>query len=141
MFLLFSIVLRVRNKGDDDDDDDDDDPVVYICHRDSHLIVPYRCIICPAVSWPSPRSSSFWLDHECFTLGSRWCHPILMCDHHLILFLLAVCSAGCMFTRCLISSFLTLSILVFPAAFPRHLISVVVNTCLSLLARVQFSLW
>ena len=66
---------------------------------------------------------------------------LLMCDHHLILFLLAVCCAGCMFTRRLISSFLTLSILVFPAAFLRHLISVVVNICLSLLVRVQFSLW
>ena len=67
---------------------------------------------------------------------------LLMCDHHhLILFLLAVCCAGCMFNRCLISSFLILSILVFPAAFLRHLISVVVNICLSLLVRVQFSLW
>ena len=46
-----------------------------------------------------------------------------------------------MFTRRLISSFLILSILVFPAAFLRHLISVVVNICLSLLVRVQFSLW
>ena len=50
-------------------------PVVDIGHRDSHLIVPSRYIIFPAVSWPSPRSSSFWLDHECFALGSRWCHP------------------------------------------------------------------
>ena len=66
---------------------------------------------------------------------------LLMFDHHLILFLLAVCSAGCMFTRRLISSFLILSILVYPAAFLRHLISVVVNICLSLLVRVQFSLW
>ena len=66
---------------------------------------------------------------------------LLMCDHHLILFLLAVCCAGCMFTRRLISSFLILSILVFHAAFLRHLISVVVNICLSLLVRVQFSLW
>ena len=54
-----------------------------------------------------------------------------MCDHHLILFLLALCSAGCMFTRRLISSFPIFSILVFPAAFLRHLISVVVNICLS----------
>ena len=52
---------------------------------------------------------------------------LLTCDHHLILFLFAVCSAGCMFTRRLIPSFLILSILVFPAAFLRHLISVVVN--------------
>ena len=37
--------------------------------------------------------------------------------------------------------FLILSILVFPVAFLRHLISVVVNICFSLLARVQFSLW
>ena len=66
---------------------------------------------------------------------------LLTCDHHLILFLFAVCSAGCMFTRRLISSFLILSILVFPVAFLRHLISVVVNICLSLLVRVQFSLW
>ena len=40
---------------------------------------PFHCTVSvhdfPAVSWPSPRSSSFWLDHECFTLGSRWCHP------------------------------------------------------------------
>ena len=70
------------------------DPVVCVCHRDSHLIAPSRYIIFLAVSWPPIRSSSFWLDHECFALGSRWCHP-LMCDHHLILFLLAVCSAGC----------------------------------------------
>ena len=34
-------------------------PVVYVCHRDSHLIVPSRYIILPAISWPSPRSSSF----------------------------------------------------------------------------------
>ena len=66
---------------------------------------------------------------------------LLMCDHHLILFVFDVCSAGCMFTRRLISSFLILSILVFPAAFPRHLICVVVNICLSLMVRVQFSLW
>ena len=65
---------------------------------------------------------------------------LLTCDHHLILFLFAVCSAGCMFTRRLISSFLILSILVFHAAFLRHLNSVVVNICLSLLVRVQFSL-
>ena len=88
----------------------------------------------------SPRSSSFWLDHECF-LWEAVGAILLMCDHHLILFLLAVCSAGCMFTRRLISSFLILSILFFPAAFLRHLISVVVNICLSLLVRVQFSLW
>ena len=46
-----------------------------------------------------------------------------------------------MFTRRLISSFLSLSILVFPAAFLRDLISVVVNICLSLLVSGQFSLW
>ena len=50
-------------------------PVVYVCHRGSHLLVPSRYIIFPAISWPSPRSSSFWLDHECFALWSRWCHP------------------------------------------------------------------
>ena len=53
---------------------------------------------------------------------------LLMCDHHLILFLLAGCSAGCMFNRRLISSFLILSILVFPAAFLRHLIYVVAKS-------------
>ena len=65
---------------------------------------------------------------------------LLTCDHYLILFLFAVCSAGCMFTRRLISSFLIFSILVFPAAF-LILFSVVINFCLSLLVSVQFSLW
>ena len=50
---------------------------------------------------------------------------LLTCDHHTILFLFAVYSDGCMLTRRLIYSFLILSILVFPAAFLRHLISVV----------------
>ncbi len=45
---------------------------------------------------------------------------LLTCDHHLILFVFAVCSAGCMFTRRLMSSFLILSILVFPAALLRR---------------------
>ena len=54
---------------------------------------------------------------------------LLTCDNHLILFLFAVCAAGCMFTRRLMSSFLILSILVFPAAFLRHIISVVVRIC------------
>ena len=66
---------------------------------------------------------------------------LLTCDHHLILFLFAVCSTGCMFTRRLISSSLILSILAFPVAFLRRLISVVVNNCLSLLMSVQFSFW
>ena len=65
---------------------------------------------------------------------------LLTCDHNLILFLFAVCSAGCMFTRRLISSFLILPILVFSAAFLWHLISVVVSICLSFLVKVQFSL-
>ena len=52
-------------------------PVVDIGHLDSHLLAPSRYIIYPAISWPSARSSSFWLDHECFTLGSQCCHP---CD-------------------------------------------------------------
>ena len=46
-----------------------------------------------------------------------------------------------LFTRRLLSLFLILSIVFFLAAFLRHLISVVVNICLSLLVRVQFSLW
>ena len=47
-----------------------------------------------------------------------------------------------MFTHRLISSFLILSILVFPVPFLGHLISVVViNICLSLLVSVGFSLW
>ena len=66
---------------------------------------------------------------------------LLTCDHYLILFLFAICSASCMFTLRLISSFLILSIVVFPVAFLRHLISVVVNICLSLLVSVQYSLW
>ena len=115
-------------------------PVVDIGHRDSHLIVPSRYIIFPEVSWPSPRSSSLWMDYECFDLGSR-CVILLMCAKCQLPDLVLVCSAGCMFNRRLISSFLILSILVFPAAFLRHLISVVVNIYLSLLVRVQFSLW
>ena len=51
------------------------DPVVDIYHRDSHLFVPSRYIVFPSISWPSPRSSSSWLYHECFALGSHWCHP------------------------------------------------------------------
>ena len=46
-----------------------------------------------------------------------------------------------MFTRRLISSFRIFSILFFPAAFLRHLVSVVVNICLTLLVSVPFSLW
>ena len=42
---------------------------------------------------------------------------LLMCDHHLILFLFAVCSAGCMFTCRLISPFLILSIPVLSCSF------------------------
>ena len=48
---------------------------------------------------------------------------------------------GSMFTHRLISLFLILSILVFLAICLRHLIFVVVNICLTLLARVQFSPW
>ena len=40
---------------------------------------------------------------------------LLTCDHHLIVFLFAVCSAGCMFNRRLISSFLILFIRAFNA--------------------------
>ena len=65
----------------------------------------------------------------------------LTCDHHLVLFLFDVCSAGYItFTRRLISSFLILSIVVFHVAFLKHFIGIVVNICLSLLARVKFSL-
>ena len=53
---------------------------------------------------------------------------LLTCDQYLILFMFAVCSAGCIFTRRIISSFRILSILVFPAAFLRHIISVK-STC------------
>ena len=50
---------------------------------------------------------------------------LLTCDQlYLILFMFAVCSAGCIFTRRIMSSFRILSILVFPAAFLRHIISV-----------------
>ena len=65
---------------------------------------------------------------------------LLTYDHRLIQLLFAVCSDRCMFIRCLCSSCLILSILVFPAAFPRYLVSVVVNICLTLLVRVQFYL-
>ena len=109
-------------------------PVVH--QVDPHLLAPFRNIVFPSMSWPSPRSFSSWVDHECSTLGSCWCHPLDMWPPP---DLILVCSAGCMFTRRLISSFLILSILVFPAAFLRHLISVVVNICLSLLVSVQFS--
>ena len=58
------------------------------------------------------------------------------------LFLFVVCSAGCMFTRRrLISSFLMLSIPVFPAAFLRHLIAVFANIILPLLVMIEFSVW
>ena len=110
-----------------------------VCHRDFHLLIPSRYIIFPAISWPSLRSSSFCMYHKCLLCGAVGA-ILLTCDHHLILFLFAVCSAGCMFTRRLISSFRVLSFLVFRAAFLRHLISVVVNICLSLLLRVRFSL-
>ena len=43
---------------------------------------------------------------------------LLTCDSHVILFLFAISSAGCMFNRRLISSFLISSILVFLAAYP-----------------------
>ena len=95
--------------------------VVDIGHRDPHLLVPFRNIVFPSISWPSPGSFSYWVDHECSTLGAVGA-ILLTCDHHLFLF--AVCSAGCMFTRRLISSFLTLSILVFSAAFLRHHINI-----------------
>ena len=38
------------------------DPVVYVCHRDSHLIVPSPYIIFPAISWPPLcRRPSGWI--------------------------------------------------------------------------------
>ena len=51
-------------------------PVVDIGHRDPHLIVPFRNIVFPLISWPSPWSFSYRMDHECFSLGSCWCHPL-----------------------------------------------------------------
>ena len=116
------------------------DPVVYICHRDSHLIVQSGTSSSQRFrGLPLDRRPSDWTTSV--LLWGAVVVILLMCDHHLILFLLAVCSAGCMFTRRLISSLLILSILVFPAAFLRHLITVFVNICLSLLVRFQFSLW
>ena len=88
---------------------------------------------------PLGRRPSGWITS--FLLWGVVGAILLMCDHHLILFLFAVCSAGCMFTRRLISSFLILSNLFFPAAFLQHLSSVLVNICLSLLVGVQFALW
>ena len=50
-------------------------PVVDIGHRDSHLIVPSRYIIFPAVSWPSlGRRPSGWITSALLP-RSRWCHP------------------------------------------------------------------
>ena len=66
---------------------------------------------------PLGRRPSGWITSA--LLGGAVGAILLMCDHHLILLLLAVCSAGCMFTRRPISSLLILSILVFPAAFLR----------------------
>ena len=86
-------------------------PVVYVCHRDSHRLVPSRYIVFPSISWPSPWSFSYWVDHPCFTLGSCSCHPLDVWPPPDV-----VCSPGCMFTRHLISLFLISSILVFPAA-------------------------
>ena len=51
-------------------------PVVDLCHRDPHLIVLFWSIVFPAISWASPWWSSYWLDHECFSLGSCWCLPL-----------------------------------------------------------------
>ena len=42
---------------------------------------------------------------------------LLTCEYQLILLLLAICFACCIFTRRLISSFLILPILIFPIAF------------------------
>ena len=28
----------------------------------------------PAMSWSYTPSSSYWLEHVCFVMGSRWCH-------------------------------------------------------------------
>ena len=51
-------------------------PVVGIFHWDSHLLVPFWFIVIPAICSASSLSSSYWLDHECFTLGSCLCHPL-----------------------------------------------------------------
>ena len=64
---------------------------------------------------PLGRPSSGWITSA--LLWGAVGAILLMFDHHLILFLLAVCFAGCMFTRRLISSFLILSILAFHAVF------------------------
>ena len=85
---------------------------------------------------PLGRRPSGWITSD--LLWGAIVAILLTCDHHLILF--AVCSTGCMFIRRLIFSFLILSILIFPAAFLRHLIYVFVNICLSLLVSVHFSL-
>ena len=59
---------------------------------------------------PLGRRPSDWI--TCALLWGTVGAILLTCDHHLNLFLFAVCSAGCMFTRRIMSSFLILSILV-----------------------------
>ena len=55
-------------------------------HLDPHLLVIFWYIVFPAIVWPSPWSSSYWLDHECFTLGGAVDAILWTCYHHLILF-------------------------------------------------------
>ena len=86
---------------------------------------------------PLGRLATGWITGDLFwgAVGAT----LLARDHVLILSLFAVCSAGCMFTRRLISSFLVL--LVYPAAFLRHLIAVFANISLHLLVMIEFSVW
>ena len=84
-------------------------PVVYFCDRDPHLIVPFRYIVFPAISWPSVfRFPAGWITSP-LLWGSCWCHPVDMWPSP---DLVLVCSAVCIFILRLISSFLILSILV-----------------------------
>ena len=97
-------------------------PVDDFCHRDPHFGIPssHRFRYLSLCRLPTGWNIS--------ALLRRTVSPILFtCVHHLLLLLFVVCSLCCMFTRRPISSFLILSMLAFPAAFLRRLISVVVN--------------
>ena len=49
-------------------------PSCWLCHRGPNFLVQFWYIFFPVTLWPSPWSSSNWLDHEWFALGSCLCH-------------------------------------------------------------------
>ena len=82
---------------------------------------------------PLGRLPTGWINKSALLWGAVDA-ILLKCDHHLILYMCAVCSACYMFPRHLISSFLVLSIFVSPGAvwhtssqianFPKYLLGV-----------------